>query len=87
MNIRLHIEQLVVEGFGTQRADGPTVKAAVQAELTRLLRANGLDHKLQQGGAVPHVRAAPMPPVRNPSPHRLGNQIARSVYGGIGRAK
>jgi hypothetical protein len=87
MNIRLHIESLVVDGYGLQRADGRAVKSAVQKELTRLLNGHGLRRELQQSGAVPQVRAGMMQVGAKPSPRQLGTQIARSVYGGIGRAK
>ncbi len=87
MNIRLHIERLVVDGFGLQRADGKAVKFAVQNELLRLLSGDGLRHELQQGGALPQVRAGVLQVGSTPSPRQLGTQIARSVYRGIGRAK
>jgi len=87
MNIRLHIERLVVDGFGMQRADGRAVKSAVQTELGRLLIGNGLRHELQQGGAVPQVKAGPLQAGVKPSPRQLGTQIARSVYGGIGKTE
>jgi hypothetical protein len=87
MNIRLHIERLVVDGFGLQRADGPTVKSAVQAELVHLLTGNGLRRELQQGGAVSQVRAGTLQVGAKPSPRQLGAQIACSVYGGIGKTK
>jgi hypothetical protein len=87
MNIRLHIERLVVDGFGLQRADGKAVKSAVQNELLRLFSGEGLRHELQQGGALPQVRADALPAGTKTSPRQLGTQIARSVYGGIGKAK
>lgn len=87
MNIRLHIERLVVDGFGLQHGDGRAVKFAMESELSRLLTANGLHHELQQGGAVPQVRAPGMQVGSKPSPRQLGTQIARSVYGGIGKGK
>jgi len=87
MNIRLHIERLVVDGFGMQHADGRAVKSAVQTELRSLLTDNGLRHELQQGGALPQVRAGALQVGAKPSPTQLGTQIARSVYGGIGKTK
>lgn len=87
MNVRLHIDRLVVDGFGMQHADGRLVKAAVQNELTRLLTGNGLRHEFKQGGAVPQVRAGALEAGPKPSPRNLGTQIARSVYGGIGNKK
>jgi hypothetical protein len=87
MNIRLHIERLVVEGFGLQRGDARALKSAMQAELVYLLTGNGLRHELQQGGSVPQVRAGTLQIGAKPSPPQLGAQIARSVYGGIGKTK
>jgi hypothetical protein len=87
MNIRLHIDRLIVDGFDLKRTDGRMVKSAVQAELSRLLTENGLHHELQQGGAVPQVKADTLQVGVNPSPRQLGTQIARSVYGGIGKTK
>ncbi len=87
MNIRLHIERLVLDGFELQRRDGKAVKSAVKNELQQLLGGEGLRHELQQGGALPQVRADTLRVGVKPSPRQLGTQIARSVYGGIGRAK
>jgi hypothetical protein len=87
MNIRLHIERLVVDGFDLQRADGRLVQAAVQSELTKLLAGNGLRHEFKQGVAVPQVRASALEAGPKASPRNLGTRIARSVYGGIGNTK
>jgi hypothetical protein len=87
MNIRLHIERLVVDGFGMQHTDGRALKFAVLSELSRLLAGNGLHHELQQGGTVPQVPATPLQASVKPTPMHLGTQIARSVYGGIGNTK
>lgn len=68
-----------------ERHHGPLLKAAVEAELGRLLAADGLADSLMSGGAMPSMRA---PGIRLPSdsnPTRLGQQIGRAVYGGIGR--
>ena len=87
MNIRLHVERLVLDGLPVSSSQSPQVKAAVEAELTRLLTANGLSHELRGGGAVPHIRAGGLEVGANRSPVHLGNQIAQSVYGGIGKAR
>jgi len=87
MSIRLHIERLVLDGFGLQQAEGRVVKAALQNELRQLLVDNGLRNEFLQSGAVPEVQAATLQVGMNSSPRQLGTQIARSVYGGIGKAK
>jgi hypothetical protein len=84
MTIKLHIERLVLEGLPIMRSQGPLVQAAVQAELSRLLAQGGLGPELASGGAVPSV---PVESIRlnAGSPAQIGKQIARSVYGGMGR--
>jgi hypothetical protein len=87
MNIRLHIERLILDGLPVTRAQGPRVKAALEAELTRMLvEGGGLSQELQRG-VIPQVRAGNLPFTAESSPAQLGKQIAQSVYGGIGRAK
>ena len=87
MNIRVHIDELVVEGLPVAKAQGPPLKAAVEGELHHLLLANGLGHEFQAEGARPAMRADAFPATPSASPAQLGKQIARSVYGGIGKAK
>jgi len=87
MNIRLHIDRLVLDAVAVNGSSAQAVKAAVQSELTRLLTERGLRHDLQQGGAVPRVHAGTFAPTKNASARQLGTGIARSVYGGIGKGK
>ncbi len=86
-NIDLHIERLILDGLPLERSQGPLVQAAVQAELARLLAAYGLAASLQSGGALPSVRAGAIQLTAESSPTQLGQQIAQSVYAGIGEAK
>lgn len=85
MTITLHIERLVLEGIALDRAQSAQLRAAVEAELTRLLTSDGLSGALAQGGAVPDVPAAPIQLAADGDPGALGQQIARSVYSGINR--
>jgi len=84
MNIRLHIDRLVLEGLPVTRSQGPLVQAAVEAELSRLMSEGGLAQELASGGAVPSVPADGIN-LAGGSPANIGRQIARAVYGGIGR--
>jgi hypothetical protein len=86
MNINLHIERLILDGLPLERSEGSQVQAAVEAELARLLMANGLGQQFQSGGAVPSVRTPEMQLTDNSS-IQIGQQIARSVYGGIGNSR
>jgi hypothetical protein len=86
MNINLHIERLILDGLPLERSQGPHVQAVVEAELARLLTANGLGEQFQSGGAVPSVRAAGIQLESGSSSIELGQQIAQSVYGGLGNS-
>jgi hypothetical protein len=77
MNIRVHIERVMLEGVDWQPAQRAHFERAFAGELARLL-ANG--DPPTQAGAVPFARApdAMLPP--NPTPHSMGVQVARSVF-------
>ena len=85
MNINLHIERLVLDGLPIARHEGPLVQAAVEAELSRLLTAQGLSPALSNGGALPAVRGDSIQLASGSSPAQLGTQIAQSVYGGLSK--
>jgi hypothetical protein len=85
MNINLHIERLVLDGLPIEARQSALVKEAVEAELTRLLQANGLSAGLQSGGAVPNLSAESIQLSTDKNPTRMGQQIAQAVYGGIGK--
>jgi hypothetical protein len=87
MNINLHIERLILDGLPLDSAQGVHVRAAVEAELARLLSEQGLAGALQAGGLVPAVPAAPIQFVQGGSPAQIGTQIAQSVYSSIGNQK
>jgi hypothetical protein len=84
VNISVHIERLILDGIRLSPGQGARVKAAVEAELSRLLISGGLASGLQSGGALPSVRADSIQVSAEGNPSRLGKQIARSVYRGIG---
>ena len=85
MNVRLHIERLVLEGIELAPAERPLLQEALQAELGRLLAEGGIGGGLATGSMVPAVRANGFEMSRESDPVRLGQQIAGSVYGGIGK--
>jgi hypothetical protein len=83
MKINLHIERLILDGLPVNSHDGPQVRAAVQAELSRLLGSQGFSEELQAGGAFPAVRARPIHLESQAGPRQIGRQIAHSVYRGL----
>lgn len=83
MNINLHIERLVLEGVNISPGQSHLLQASVETELTRLLTNGGLSPSLAQGTALPRMSTIGIQLTGN-NPKQLGQQIAQSVYGGIG---
>jgi hypothetical protein len=84
MNVNLHIERLVLDGFALDGRDAALVQAAVRAELTRLFVQNEAGTSLASA-AVPRLQAAPMRMSGAETPPRLGSAIAQSVYGAVAK--
>ena len=83
MDLRVHIDRLVVDGMGIEPGSGPALGGAVQAELTRLL-AGALPAMLRAGATVPVLRAQAQPAGPDGRPVGLGAQVARAVYRSLG---
>lgn len=83
MNINLHIERLVLDGVSIEPHQRPLLQEALQNELVRLLAERGLSSSIAHGLAIPRLTASGIQLTGN-NPTQLGQQIARSVYGGIG---
>lgn len=81
--IRLHIEQLVLEGFAP--GDSRGLAAAVEAELARLLAEQGVPPGLAAGGRIPSLDGGSFPVTVGARPQQVGVQVARAVLGGMGR--
>jgi hypothetical protein len=84
MNINIHIERLILDGLPITHSQRPLVQASVEAELARLLATDGLASRLQAGGALPNIPGGSIHLTSDGNPHKLGQQIAQAVYGGIG---
>ncbi len=83
MNINLHIERLVLDGVDIAPNQRHSLQASVETELTRLLTEGGLASSFAQGTALPRLSTSNIHITDN-NPTQLGQQIALSVYGGIG---
>jgi hypothetical protein len=86
MNVRLHIDRVVLDGVDVAAADRPRLRAALAGELARLIGNGGIAADLARGAAVPRVPAPPVELARSARPAQLGNAIAGAVYAGIGRS-
>lgn len=83
MNVKLHIERLVLDGVD---GDGrpQLLQAAIEAELARLLAEGGLAAELGAGGAMPRIAVPAIELAQGEAAGALGVRIAGAVYGGIG---
>jgi len=85
MNVKLHIERLILEGITLAPHEHRHLQASVEAELGRLLSAGGVSQELAGGIALPSLRAGDIQLGAGGGPVPLGRQIAQAVYGGIGK--
>jgi hypothetical protein len=83
MNITLHIERLILDGVNIAPDQRHLLQASLTVELTRLLTQSGLAANLIEGVSMPKLSANDVQLTGN-NPAQLGQQIAQSVYGGIG---
>lgn len=84
MNVRLHVERLVLDELPLAPGAAPWVRAAVEAELTRLIAAGGPAPGLASLGAVPALTGGSIEVAPEAAPAELGAKIAQAVYGGLG---
>lgn len=83
MNIDLHIERLILDGIDLTPGQRHLLQTSVTAELTRLLSHGGMALHLADGIALNRLSASAVQ-WNGDNPVQLGQQIAQSVYGGIG---
>jgi hypothetical protein len=83
MNVALTIGRVVLDGVPPEAARRPELRAALGAELTRLIAEGGLPPALAAGGAVPQVRARGLRVPPGGTASAWGVAIARSIYGGM----
>jgi hypothetical protein len=82
VNIRLHIERVVLEGVA---ADHPRqLRRAFEHELNQRLTEGGLRTNFSSDGLVPYIRGGTIKVAKNTSAERLGSEVARAVYHSIG---
>jgi hypothetical protein len=85
MNINLHIERLVLDGIPLASGERPLLRVAVEEQLTRLLTNGGLKNAMQSGGALYNVKAPSIQLANLGDLDGVGEQIAKAVYGGVGK--
>jgi hypothetical protein len=82
MNLRVHIDELVLHGFAP--GDRARIGDAVQSELARLFRETGVPPGLSDGGGADRLTAGSFHASASARPETTGGQIAAAVYRGLG---
>ncbi|HTQ15217.1 MAG TPA: hypothetical protein VMH86_15200 [Rhizomicrobium sp.] len=87
MKVKLHIDRMVLDGLTASQNQGVRLGAAIQTELSRLLRDPLVAGALSKGGAIPKLRAGPIGISANDSPNKIGARIAKSLAAGLVRPR
>lgn len=86
MNVRLHIERLVLDGFAMTPAERSHLVGAAEQELTRLLEQRGLPAEAARAPATPALDGGTIArPAGQLDPRAFGRELARAVYGSLGK--
>ncbi|MHC5730468.1 MAG: hypothetical protein ACYTXY_41450, partial [Nostoc sp.] len=64
-------------------SQGRLLQGAVEAELARLLRTEGIPDNWQAGGVVSHVPSGAIQVKPGTNPTQMAQQIAQTVYRGM----
>ncbi len=80
-SINLHIDQLTLHGF--DRIDRQQVGSAVQSELSRLIREQGLPSSLNQPHTIGSLNAGELKAGQNTGANNVGTQVAQKIYRGM----
>jgi len=83
MNIRLHIDDLVLEGFPP--GDRYRIAAAVEAGLASHFAEHGVPPGLVTGGTIPSLDGGAFNIASGARPEAIGAEVAKSLYGGLKR--
>jgi len=83
MNLELNIEELVLDGFSGMDKD--RIARALHIELERLFAEEGVPVSIQAGGNVARLDGGSYKADKGASAEQVGVQVARAVYGVMGR--
>jgi hypothetical protein len=84
LNIKVHIERLILDGVPIRPVELGALQDSVEQELTRLLAMGGLRPALASSKSLHTVPAAEIHVANDVTAVGLGNQIATAVHSRIG---
>jgi hypothetical protein len=83
MNVSVHIERLILDGVPVPHRHRPQLQASLEAELARLIAADGLAVDMHMSGVLPRLSGGEIQ-IEDDDPKLLGKRIAQAVYTRIG---
>ena len=84
-DIEIHIDELVLHGFANDDLDG--IKKAVESELARLIKEQGLPDSLSSPKSYHRIDAGGFTMPKGTKAGIVGNDIAGSVFSGFKNQK
>ncbi len=81
-NIKFKIDEIILEGGSLSRSQRNRLQEALEAELYSLVSIKGLPPQLQQGVTIAKLPVTPNL-TKEMNPTQMGQEIARSIYGGL----
>jgi hypothetical protein len=85
MDVRLHIERLVLDGFTMKPAQRHALVCAAEGELSRLISAGGVSSSVAAGFSAPALKGGVVRATSPFDPVSFGRDLARALYAGIRR--
>jgi len=82
-DLEINIEELVLHGFPP--VDKYRIGQAVERELSRLFRDEGLPGSLSHEGSADKIDAGSFGILQGAKPEAIGSEVAKAVYRGLGR--
>ncbi len=83
MNIRMHIDRMVLDGVEIAPDQRHVLQAAVEAELIRVLTESGIPADFHRVGNPARILAPPLDLKSSPDAKVFGAQIGAEVYSAI----
>jgi hypothetical protein len=84
MNLRVHIDRLVLDGFDFSGRDAAHLESALRSELTARLTTSGVSNELRTSGSVTALRPSHVSLPEKLSAAQSGRAIAQAIHRGIG---
>ncbi len=80
MDVELHIEELILEGFAP--GDRYSIGEAVERDLTRLLNEEGVPRLFSQNGDFAHLDPGIIRVASGTRAETIGRQVGQAIYQG-----